>query len=147
MSVRFQLVMDVHDPRRQAMFWKEALGYVLEPPPVGFGTRSEYLAQLGVPEEGRSEEPDSIVDPSGRGPRIWFHAVPESKTTKNRLHIDIGASGGWDVPPPLRRDRIEAEVVRLVRLGATRLETMGADGAGPYAVGMADPEGNEFDIN
>jgi hypothetical protein len=41
---------------------------------------------------------DCIVDPGRRGPRIWFQVVPERKAAKNRLHLDIGVSGGRAVP-------------------------------------------------
>jgi hypothetical protein len=147
MPVRFQIVVDVHDPVREATFWAEALGYVPEPPPKGFATWAEYWTRMGVPEADRFEGFDSIADPEGVGPRIWFHLVPESKTCKNRLHFDIRVSGGLGVPMPTRRDRVEAEAERLVRLGATRLETLEEEGVEWYAVAMADPEGNEFDIN
>lgn len=91
--------------------------------------------------------PESIDDPSGEGPRIWFHAVPELKSGKNRLHFDIRASGGRDLALAQRKDQVEAEVARLVILGATRLETLYEEGLDHYAVAMADPEGNEFDVN
>ncbi|HET8960328.1 VOC family protein, partial [Nocardioides sp.] len=90
---------------------------------------------------------DSIVDPAGEGPRIWFQVVPERKSVKNRLHIDVNASGGREAPLDLRRERVEAEVRRLVSLGATRLHTVSEEGLDHYAVAMTDPERNEFDIN
>ncbi len=52
---------------------------------------------------------DCIVDPDGRGPRIWFQVVPEHKAVKNRLHLDIGAGGGRAVPIETRRQRVDAE--------------------------------------
>jgi Glyoxalase-like domain len=91
--------------------------------------------------------PESIIDPEGKGPRIWFHAVPELKICKNRLHFDLGVSGCHGVPLDIRRDRVEAEAARLVKIGATRLETLETEGLEHYAVAMADPEDNEFDIN
>jgi len=91
--------------------------------------------------------PESIVDPKGAGPRIWFHAVPEAKTGHNRLHFDIKASGGRELPLAMRKDQVEAEASRLEDLGATRLETLYEEGVDHYAVAMLDPEGNEFDIN
>ena len=104
---------------------------------------------MGIPdEEVRGvTSPESIVDPKGEGPRIWFHAVPESKTSKNRLHFDIRASGNRELPLATRKDRVEAEAARLEDLGACRLETLYEEGVDHYAVAMADPEGNEFDIN
>jgi len=147
MPTRFQLVMDVHDPVLEATFWAGALGYVLEAPPDGFATWSEFWDRVGLPDEERSPGPDSIVDPTGRGPRVWFHVKEDFKTTKNRLHLDLGVSGGFGVPLSLRKERVEAEVARLIGLGASRLETLTLEGFEHYAVAMADPEGNEFDVN
>jgi hypothetical protein len=73
--------------------------------------------------------------------------VPESKSIKNRLHIDVNASGGRESSLDVRRERIEAEAARLVSLGATRVRTNAPEGLDHYAVAMTDPEGNEFDIN
>lgn len=77
---------------------------------------------------------------------VWFQVVPEAKSIKNRLHIDVDASGGRSHPLDVRRDRVEAEASRLESLGATRLSTMSEDGLDHYAVAMTDPEGNEFDV-
>ena len=90
--------------------------------------------------------PDRIEDPNGEGPSIWFQIVPEKKSIKNRIHIDVNASGAACVARA-RRERVEAEAARLVSLGATRLQTIVEEGLDHYAVAMADPEGNEFDIN
>jgi Glyoxalase-like domain len=147
MSVKFQIVIDTHDPVLEATFWAAALGYRPEPPPSGFSTWNDYWIRIGVPEDELIEGVDSIVDPDGRGPRVWFHQVPEAKTCKNRLHLDLRVSGGFGVPMETRRARVEAEAARLVGLGATRLETLEQPGLEHYAVAMADPEGNEFDIN
>jgi glyoxalase superfamily protein len=54
---------------------------------------------------------------------IWFHVVPESKICKNRIHFDLRVSGGYGVPMNIRKERVEAEAERLVKIGATRLET------------------------
>ena len=147
MRVNFQIVIDVHDPVREVAFWSKALGYAVEPPPKGFASWSAYWARIGVPEEDRFEGPDSIVDPDGEGPRIWFHVMPETKTGKNRLHFDIRVGGGIEVPLALRRQKVEAEVGRLEDLGARRLETLETEGLDHYAVALEDPEGNEFDVN
>jgi len=90
---------------------------------------------------------DSIVDPVGAGPRIWFQRVPEGKTIKNRLHLDIHAGGGRSVPIETRRERVDAEARRLVGLGATLVRELSEEGLDHYAVAMKDPEGNEFDVN
>jgi hypothetical protein len=73
--------------------------------------------------------------------------VPDVKTVKNRLHLDIYVSGGRSLPMETRKQRVEAEAQRLCELGATRTVALTAEGLDHYAVGMRDPEGNEFDIN
>ena len=85
MPARFQLVIDCADPDRLARFWAAALDYELEPPPAGFPTWDDYYRDLGVPEEDLGVGADSISDPEGHGPRIWFQVVPETKAVKNRL--------------------------------------------------------------
>jgi hypothetical protein len=99
-----------------------------------------------VPDDELGTGDDRIVDPNGEGPGIWFQVVPERKSVKNRIHIDVDASGGRDVPLDTRRARVEAEAARLESLGATRLRTSSEEGMDHYAVAMTDPEGNEFDI-
>jgi len=147
MPVRFQLVIDCADPDRLARFWAAALGYQLAPPPAGFATWNDYYRDLGLPEEALTGGPDRISDPQGGGPAIWFHAVLDAKAVKNRLHIDIHASGDRADPIETRKKRVDAEADRLVGLGATIAVVMYQEGIDHYAVGMKDPEGNEFDIN
>jgi hypothetical protein len=82
------------------------------------------------------------VDPAEKGPRIYFQQMETPKLGKNRLHIDINASGGLKVPFEERKDQVNNEVERIVKLGAKKdheLEDMGE-----YCVVMLDPEGNEF---
>jgi Glyoxalase-like domain len=153
MPVRFQLVIDCKDPGLLARFWAAALGYVLEPPSEGFATWDDWRRDSGLA-DSVGIGADSIIDPRGDGPRIWFHAMPEAKVVKNRLHLDLRASGGGGVGPPdrsvplaTRRQRVDAEARRLTDLGATPTGALGADGLDHYAMGMKDPEGNEFDIN
>jgi hypothetical protein len=145
--VHFQLVIDCADPDRMARFWAAALNYELAPVPGGFATWNDFYRSLGVPEEELIEGADRIADPAGQGPEIWFHALPEPKTVKNRLHLDIRASRGWTSPIEDRRRRVDAEATRLAGLGATITGPLGEEGLDHYAVGMKDPEGNEFDIN
>ena len=147
MPVRFQLVIDCADPDRLARFWAAALGYELAPPPAGFPTWADYYRDLGVPEEDLAIGEDRISDPQGHGPAIWFHIVPETKAVKNRLHLDIHASGGRTVPIETRRQRVDAEASRLAGLGATIARVLYTEGLDHYGVAMKDPEGNEFDIN
>jgi hypothetical protein len=146
-SINFQLVIDCADPERLAHFWAAALRYEFEPPPAGFATWDEYWRDVGVPEEELGVGADRIIDPGGAGPRIWFQVVPEPKTVKNRLHLDICASGGRTVPMATRKQRVDAEGRRLTGLGATMVRVLEQEGLDHYAVAMADPEGNEFDIN
>jgi len=147
MAVRYQLVVDCADPELMVRFWAAALGYEVEPPPPGFATWDDWRRDIGLPESYLGTGADSIIDPAGGGPRIWFHALPDTKTVKNRLHLDIHASGGRDLPLEARRQRVDAEARRLCDLGATQTVVMATEGMDHYAVGMRDPEGNEFDIN
>jgi hypothetical protein len=147
MAVSYQLVIDCTSPEPLAHFWAEALHYVIAPPPSGFDSWDAFYRSIGVPEAELGIGADSIADPNGEGPRLWFQIVPEKKSIKNRIHIDVNASGGRGVSLEVRRDRVEAEAERLAALGATRLRTIEEEGLDHYAVAMADPEGNEFDIN
>jgi hypothetical protein len=145
--VTFQLVVDCVDPEPLARFWAAALGYELERPPDGFATWDAYRRDLGIPEEELGGGVDCIVDPAGKGPRIWFQVVPDRKVVKNRLHIDVAAGGGRDLPIETRRQRVDAMAARLVGLGAVLLGALDSEGLDHYAVAMRDPEGNEFDVN
>ncbi len=89
-----------------------------------------WAATLGYSVQEVSDKAAAIIDPNGVSPRLYFQKVPESKTVKNRVHLDL------NVPD------MEAEVQRLVGLGARKLRTMHEDGE-TWTV-MADPEGNEF---
>jgi hypothetical protein len=145
--VHFQLVIDCADPDPLARFWAAALHYELAPVPAGFASWNDFYRQLGVPDEELVDGADRISDPEGHGPSIWFHVVPDAKTVKNRLHLDVRASGARTDPIETRRRRVDAEATRLADLGATITGALSEDETAPYAVGMRDPEGNEFDIN
>jgi hypothetical protein len=147
MGVRYQLVIDSADPDRLARFRAAALGYEIAPPPAGFSTWRDYYRDVGVPEEDVATGEDRISDPQGHGPVIWFRLAEEPKSVKNRLHLDIHASGERTDPIEVRRQRVEAEASRLADLGATMTCVMFQQGLDHYAVGMRDPEDNEFDIN
>ncbi|ACU37737.1 VOC family protein [Actinosynnema pretiosum subsp. pretiosum] len=148
METILQLTIDCADPRRLVAFWAEALGYVPEPPPGGHATWREHWVASGVPEEefadGAGETPESVVDPAGVGPRVWFQQVPEAKAGKNRVHLDLKVGGGRGVPLEVRVERVTAKVERLVAAGAGVLRVMDEPDMGHYGVVLQDPEGNEF---
>jgi hypothetical protein len=149
MATVFQVTFDCAEPGRMTRFWASVLGYEVEKPPAGFATWTDYWRGIGVPEDelGDGDHSDSIVDPAGAGPRIWFQQVPERKQIKNRLHLDVKVSGGRSVPIETRRQRVDAEAERLVGLGATIVRVLFQEGLDHYAVALQDPEGNEFDLN
>ena len=142
MSMSIQLVFDTAEPARLARFWAEALGYRLQPPPDGFDTWESFLREQGVPEQ-RWDDASAIVDPDGKGPRIYFQRVPDGKTAKNRMHMDLNVSAGDRLPSDEQKRRVDAEVARLKALGATD-ERGAMERDGEYWVRMNDPEGNEF---
>ena len=72
--------------------------------------------------------------------------VPEAKSIKNRLHVDLLVGGGRSVEFEVRRQRVDQEAQRLVALGATIRQVMDLPEMDHFAVCMADPEGNEFDV-
>ncbi|GAA3620533.1 VOC family protein [Streptomyces chitinivorans] len=139
-SVRqVQITFDCAEPERLARFWCEVLGYVVPPPPEGFFTWDDYSGSLP------SEERDSwfaCVDPSGAGPRLFFQRVPEGKTAKNRVHLDVRVGTG--LVGEERLAALEAECARLMALGAKHVLTQRADGVNESCITMQDIEGNEF---
>jgi hypothetical protein len=145
---KIQITVDCIDPDQLVRFWAVALNYIVEPAPDGFATWRAYWISLGEPEEelGDGDCADSIVDPAGLGPRLWFQPVPEAKAVKNRLHLDLGVSGGRAVAWDLRKERVDDEASRLTAVGASTLVVHSGDGA-HYSITMADPEGNEFCIH
>jgi hypothetical protein len=133
------VTIDCADPRRLAGFWSATLGYQPQPPPPGYHSWEEFARDRGIPPE-RWNDYGAAVDPDGRGPRLFFQRVPEPKTVKNRVHLDVNITAGVD--PARRRDHLAAEVRRMVGLGATEVRTV--DEPQGYHVVMRDPEGNEF---
>lgn len=150
MSRTIQITFDAHDPDALSKFWQEVLGYV-HPWPPGVDSTPDgdpqaaweaFLEDAGVPEDQRNSA-SALEDPDGVGPRIFFQQVPEGKTAKNRVHLDVRTA------PDLRDDErmaaLETECDRLLALGATRIERHEPEH--PTDLGfivMADPEGNEF---
>ncbi|WP_413335547.1 VOC family protein [Brevibacterium sp. GP-SGM9] len=150
MSRAVQITFDCHDPIGQARFWAEALGYVIPGPPGvpledgadPFEAWNRFISGLGIelkPEDMRA----AIEDPEGHGPRLFFQIVPEGKTVKNRVHLDVRTAPGLEGQE--RMEALEVECRRLLTHGATRLNCV--DPEPPMEAGfivMADPEGNEF---
>ncbi len=143
MAVSVQIAIDCRDPAAMSAFWAEALGYVLQPPPPGFETWEHFLRENQVP-ESEWNSISAVVDPDGRGPRLFFQRVPEPKTIKNRVHLDLNVGGGHETPLAARKERVDAEAARLVSLGAEIVQAF--EQLGEYWVGMRDPEGTEFDL-
>ena len=142
MSRDVQITFDCADPATLAGFWAEVLGYRLQDPPGDFDTWDQALDAMGVPPERRNDA-SALVDPDGTRPRLFFQRVPEGKTAKNRVHLDVRAAGGQEGDE--RMAVLEDEASRLVALGATRLERHDPDPPlGSGHIVMADPEGNEF---
>ncbi|MGV9880583.1 VOC family protein [Streptomyces sp. NPDC003006] len=148
-TLHWKLVIDATDPQAQAAFWGETLGYEVEDNSalierlLGFGAVPESAT---VEFRGRRAWRDLIAvrhpdDPYeeesgvGLGRRILFQGVPEAKTGKNRLHLDVHSAPG-------RRDD---EVSRLEALGAA-VERHVKEPGGEWVI-MRDPEGNEFCVH
>jgi hypothetical protein len=149
-SRTIQVTIDCVDPRGLSRFWAAALGYVNPGPPgrevpAGqdvFDAWQEFLGQAGVPETEWNAA-SAAEDPDGAGPRLFFQRVPEGKTAKNRVHLDVRAAPGRHGEE--RMAALEDECARLVGLGATRVARH--EPAPPMSSGhivMQDPEGNEF---
>jgi hypothetical protein len=104
------LTIDCHDPNLLADFWCAALSYLLDE----------------IDDEG------AVIKPAaGPGWTMLFLIVPDEKSVKNRLHLDVRPSGA-----------MATEVARMERLGASAIVRV--DEGGSFWTVMADPEGNEF---
>ena len=138
MAYDFQVTIDSAAPHPLADWWAEALGWQREPSDEAFIRR--------MVEGGHATEADTmrhhgelvwvegaaIQHPTGGAPRVLFQLVPEPKTVKNRVHLDVR------VGP----ENVDAEVARLTARGATVLHH-GQQGP-HHGVTIADPEGNEL---
>ena len=137
-----QITFDCADPAALAGFWCAVLGYEIQGPPPGFASWDEALTAWGVPAEQWNSR-SAALPASGTGPRLFFQRVPEGKTAKNRVHLDVRAAPGTE--GSARMDALDAEAERLVGLGATRIRRVDPDGAMETGfIVMQDPEGNEF---
>ena len=136
---KFQVTFDCADPERVARFWCEVLGYVVPPPPPGFGSWEEFDGSLPAEDQGGAY---ACVDPEGVGPRLFFQRVPEGKVVKNRVQLDVRVGTG--LVGDERVAVLEAECKRLEALGASRQRLLVADGVNESCLVMQDVEGNEF---
>jgi hypothetical protein len=145
MAFNFQVVVDAADPHTQADWWAQTLAWEVEP------SDADFIRKMVA--DGHAQESDTTVHngalvwrdgaairhpdgpAEGERKRILFNRVPEAKTVKNRVHLDV-----W-----VGRDNVPAQVEQLVARGAIKLY----DGRqGPYSwVTMQDPEGNEFCVS
>jgi hypothetical protein len=145
MPIAYKVVFDAVDPHAQAYFWAEVIGYVVEDNSqfvrrlldsgvVGEDDVVEHAGRLFFRSGAAVRDPYDPVDERGvgRGGRVLFLAVPEAKTVKNRVHLDLHIGAG----------RLDEEIARLEQLGATVLYRV--DEPGSRHVTLADPEGNEF---
>jgi hypothetical protein len=138
MAFDIQVVVDSTTPHELADWWAEALGWQVEPQDEAFITR---MVQAGAATEADTmrhrgalvwQLGAAITSPEPGRPRVLFQRVPEAKSGKNRLHLDVHVG-------PERR---EAEIARLLALGARELWR---ESQGPMQwATLADPEGNEF---
>jgi hypothetical protein len=141
MAHGLQIVFDCRDPTHLSEFYAGALHYKLQDSPSGFSSWEAFLKERGVP-QSEWNSASAIVDPEGKGPRIYFQQMDTPKLGKNRLHIDINASGGSHTPLEERKKQVNEEVERLEGIGATKHHEL--EETGEYCVIMLDPEGNEF---
>ena len=140
MSPTVQIAVDCADPHPLNEFWAAAMGYEVE---IHEDMIRGFLESGEATEADTTEFQGRLVwaiaaacrDPEGRGPRLLFQQVPEPKTVKDRIHLDL----------QFGPDRKAAEVERLLGLGATFLWE---GQQGPHSwVTLADPEGNEFCVS
>ncbi|WP_369217182.1 VOC family protein [Streptomyces flavofungini] len=148
-TLHWKLVIDATDPHAQAAFWGQVLGYEVEDHGalvdrlLGFNAVPEAVTvDLGGRRAWRDlaavrhpDDPHDAESGTGLGRRILFQRVPEPKSGKNRLHLDVHSAPG-------NRD---AEVTRVEALGATVTRHVKEPG-GEWVI-MRDPEGNEFCVH
>ena len=147
MTYDVHIVFDCAAVEAVSRFWLTALpgyDYPGSPPdlpagspPHGFDTWEAWADASEIPVDQRYAA-RTIIDTAGHRPDIFFLAVPEGKTVKNRVHLDIKASAG--LPASEVEARQDAEAERLIAVGATLVERV----AGHLV--LRDVEGNEFCI-
>ena len=123
MAKPVQIAIDCSDPAKLADFWASVL-------------------DLEVVRVTADAERAFLSDQQGTM-RLLLHRVPEPKTVKNRLHLDVYVSP-WGAPPAEAKPILEAEAERLRGMGATLVQVF--EKPNDYFIVMSDPEGNEFCI-
>jgi hypothetical protein len=139
MATGFQVTFDCANVDRMAKFWALALGYIEQPPPEGHDSWEAFATAIGIP-ESEWDAMSAVIDPDGAGPRLLFQKVPEGKTAKNRMHLDVNIGKG--VPVEQRRNVVDRHVRTLLDAGAEKVRV--GEERGEYWVVMRDVEGNEF---
>jgi len=135
-----QITFDCADPAALAAFWAEVLGYEVQPPPEGFDSWDDALTAFGVPESEWNSRSAIVADGA---PRVFFQRVPEGKTAKNRVHLDVRVAVGRTGDD--RMQTLQDEAARLESLGASTAYRVEPDGRMEQGfITMHDPEGNEF---
>ena len=131
------IVFYADDPNALATFWAAVLGYPA-PDQEGFAA---FAAQHGVTPEMVATR-SVAEDPTGAGPRLFFHHASGPKQGRNRVHLDVRSAPDHRPTP----EEVETEKERLVALGATPVRLVDQQwGDFPdYYWQMLDPEGNEF---
>jgi predicted enzyme related to lactoylglutathione lyase len=119
------IVVDCARPSALAAFWAEVLDYQIRPYDDAEIAR---LKAAGINDV--TDDPSVRLDAPDGGPGIWFERVPEPKTVKNRVHLDVNLRPGETLD-------------WLVSLGATIIRPVGTTPGQRWTV-LADPEGNEF---
>lgn len=145
MPYDFQVAVDCAEPHALADWWAETLGWQVQ------RSDEDFIRKMIA--EGYATEADTSVhegalvwttgaaishpdgSDSGSGRRIYFQQVPEGKTAKNRMHLDVRVG----------QEHVREQQEKLIARGATYQY----DGQqGPHRwVTMTDPEGNEFCIS
>jgi hypothetical protein len=136
---QFQVAIDCADPHALVQFWAAVTEYQVEDHHdgiLGLIEAGHATRDMTIEIDGRLHWADASAcrDREGKGPRLLFQKVPEPKTVKDRIHLDLQFG-----------DAKDAAIERVIALGATKLW----DGEqGPHTwVTFADPEGNEFCVS
>jgi hypothetical protein len=142
-AYEYQVTVDCAEPHALADWWAETLGWQVEPQDEDFIRRMISEGHADDSDTTRHNgklvwrEGSAIIHPDGtkRAPRTLYQLVPEAKTVKNRMHLDVRIGAG----------DVEQVIAGLVARGAKVLRT-GHQGPQTW-VTLADPEGNEFCVS